>query len=102
MLHIIQLISYKRYFESTLVQWRLSIYPKCTQVVTDTFFMRYPVYKLVGQYYLSCLEKIGTHKLLYRGCREKRSGDIGSVVCYTMYTMYTMYISIPLGTFKKI
>ena len=33
----IQMISYKRYFECTLVQWRLSIYPYFTQVAEVPF-----------------------------------------------------------------
>ena len=37
---IIQLISYKRFLECTLIQWRLSIYPQCTQVAEGTFFMK--------------------------------------------------------------
>ena len=43
----LQLISYKRYLEYTLVQWRLStsINPLCTQVAEGTFFMKSPVYK---------------------------------------------------------
>ena len=41
---LLQLISYKRYFEWTLVQWRLSIYPQCTQVAEGTFFMKSPVF----------------------------------------------------------
>ena len=36
----IQLISYKRFLECTLIQWRLSIYPYCTQVAEATFFMK--------------------------------------------------------------
>ena len=39
----VQLISYKRYLECTNVQWRLSIYPKCTQVAESTFLMKSPV-----------------------------------------------------------
>ena len=41
--HLIQLISYKRYLECTLIQWILSIYPQCTQVAEGTFFMKSPV-----------------------------------------------------------
>ena len=40
----IQLISYKRYLEFTLVQWRLSIYPQCTQVAEGIFLMKSPVF----------------------------------------------------------
>ena len=40
----IQLISYIRYLECTLIQWRLSIYPYCTQVAEGTFFMKSPVF----------------------------------------------------------
>ena len=39
----LQLISYKRYLERTLVQWILSIYPLFTQVAESTFFMKSPV-----------------------------------------------------------
>ena len=42
----IQLISYKRYLECTLVQWRLSIYLSLrAQVAVGTFFMISPVIK---------------------------------------------------------
>ena len=34
---LLQMISYKRYLECTLVQWRLSIYPKCRQVAEVPF-----------------------------------------------------------------
>ena len=40
----LQLISYKRYVECTLVQWRLSINP-WAQVAVGTFFMKSPVSK---------------------------------------------------------
>ena len=43
----LQLISYKRYLECTLIQWRLSIYPWCTQVAAGTFFMKSPVGKSI-------------------------------------------------------
>ena len=42
----IQLISYKRFLECTHIQWRLSIYPKCTQVAEGTFFMKLPIPKI--------------------------------------------------------
>ena len=35
----IQLVSYKRYLECTLVQWRLSIQPQCTLVAEVPFFL---------------------------------------------------------------
>ena len=41
--NFIQIISYKRYLKCTLVQWRLSIYPLCTQVAVGTFFMKSPI-----------------------------------------------------------
>ena len=40
---LLQLISYKRYLECTLVQWRLSIFPLRQQVAEGTFFMKSPV-----------------------------------------------------------
>ena len=39
----VQLISYKWYMKCTLVQWRLSIYPQCTQVAEGTIFKKSPV-----------------------------------------------------------
>ena len=47
----LQMNSYKRYFEFTLVQWRLSIYPLCTQIAEGTFFMKSPV---VRQFMIVC------------------------------------------------
>ena len=41
----LQLISYKRYLEFTLVQWRLSIYP--WGLAVGTFFMKSLVFKLI-------------------------------------------------------
>ena len=39
--HNLQQISYKRFLEC--IQWRLSIYPLCTQVAEGTFFIKSPV-----------------------------------------------------------
>ena len=39
----VQLISYKRYLECTLIQCILSIYPLYRQVAESTFFMKSPV-----------------------------------------------------------
>ena len=35
----------KKYLECSLIQWRLSIYPWCTQVAVGTLFMKSPVDK---------------------------------------------------------
>ena len=57
---LLQLISYKRFLECTLIKWRLSIYPLCTQVPDGTFFMKsqyFNVYKSVPIMFTSLFSK---------------------------------------------
>ena len=53
----VQVISYKRFLECTLIQWRLSIYPYCTQVADGTFFMKSPVVNKQVVIFLACFNR---------------------------------------------
>ena len=55
---LIQLISYKRYFECTHVPWRLSFYPQCTQIAEGTFFMKSPVANILDLLFILQIQTI--------------------------------------------
>ena len=76
----LQLISYERYLECTLVQWRLSIYPRGhIGSCVGTFFMKSPVCICImcipvwgiedwkcSYFFLSQISQITTKKLFYQ------------------------------------
>ena len=86
----VQLISYKRYLECTNVQWRLSIYPKCTQVAESTFLMKSPVVtrRLLGK----CSETF------HRSAGSARSSDNS---CFGTLSIQASYIKIK-STFSAV
>ena len=70
----IQLISYKRYLECTLFQWRLSIYPisLSAQVAVGTFFMKSPVCIFIKTE-LQCRETVGFYVFKLMGNDKKKN-----------------------------